>query len=246
MFYTGQHIKMDKAQVGMEGGQYPIVCAAAVVEDATSDQLFIVVVTQAAYNMIIWQHESLLHTDQARLHGVKINDLPSCFKDVHGNIGKQSLETEGRGIAILHDGSKYYMKIHEPTDKELDMYPIIELTSQLPWDMQSQLASLRRSKRKLNKYSKEEIEAWSKKLVRKPAFIAKKTLEATTQFMDTVEQRQGQCLTSISRLECLHGGLEDFKKDSTLIHSSQTQGQQENFNVDKSLSVPRVPTLVLI
>ena len=48
MFYTGQHIKMDGALVGMEGGQYPIVCTAAVVEDESSDQLIIVVVNQAA------------------------------------------------------------------------------------------------------------------------------------------------------------------------------------------------------
>ena len=42
---------MDGALVGMIGGQYPIVCAAAVVEDQTiSDQLFIVVVNQTAYN----------------------------------------------------------------------------------------------------------------------------------------------------------------------------------------------------
>jgi len=88
---------------------------------------------------------------------VKINDLASCFKDGYGHIGKQSMETEGSTIPLLHDGSKYYLKIHEPTDKELGMYPIMELTSPLPWDMQSQWASLRRSKRKLNEYSKKEI-----------------------------------------------------------------------------------------
>jgi len=44
MFYTGQPIKMDGALVGMEGGQDPIMCAAAVVEDKTSDPLIIVVV----------------------------------------------------------------------------------------------------------------------------------------------------------------------------------------------------------
>ena len=65
MFYTGQHIKMDGALVGMEGGQYPIVCAAAVVEDETSDQLIIVVANQAAYNIDTRQHNSLLHRDQA-------------------------------------------------------------------------------------------------------------------------------------------------------------------------------------
>ena len=53
MFYTGQHIKMDGALVGKEGGQYPIVCAAAVVEDETSDQLIIFVIKQAAYNIDI-------------------------------------------------------------------------------------------------------------------------------------------------------------------------------------------------
>ena len=67
------------------------------------------------------------------------------------------------------------------------MYSTVELTSPLPWDMQSQLASLRRSKRKMNEYSKEEIEDWSERLGQIPAFIAKKTSESTTQFVDTVE-----------------------------------------------------------
>ena len=98
MFYTGQHIKMDGALVSIEGGQYPIVCAAAVVEDETSNQLIIVVVNQAADYIDIRQHESLLHTDQARLYGVKLNDLASCFKDGHGHTGKQSTETEGKAI----------------------------------------------------------------------------------------------------------------------------------------------------
>jgi len=49
MFYTGQQIQMDGAFLaGMDGGQYPIVCAAAVVEDVTSDQPIIIVINQAA------------------------------------------------------------------------------------------------------------------------------------------------------------------------------------------------------
>jgi len=111
MFYTGQQIKMDGALVGIEGNQYPIICAAAVDEYQTSDQPIIIVVNQAAYNEDLMPHESLLHTDQARFHGVKFNDLASCFKDGHGNVGRQSVETEGRTIPLLHDGSKYYLKI---------------------------------------------------------------------------------------------------------------------------------------
>ena len=122
MFYTGQHTKKDGALVGMKGGQYPIVCAAAVVEDETSDQLIIVVINQAACtNKDVKQHESLLDTDQARLHGVKINELASCFKDGHGHNEKQSMEAEGKVIPLLHDGSKYYLNICEPTNKESDM-----------------------------------------------------------------------------------------------------------------------------
>jgi len=43
--------------------------------------------------------------------------------------------------------------------------------------MQSQLASLGRSKTKLNEYSKEEIDNWSERFGQIPAFIAKKTLD---------------------------------------------------------------------
>jgi len=99
----------------------------------------------------------------------------------------ETFNGDRRTIPLLHDGSKYYLKIHEPTDKELDMFPIIELTSPSPWDMQSQLVSLRRSKRKLNECSKEKIEDWSERLGQIPAFIAKKTLESTTNFVDNVE-----------------------------------------------------------
>ena len=134
--------EMDGALVGVEGSQYPIGCAAAVVEDQTSDQPIIIVVNQAAYNKNLKQHKSLLHTDQARFHGVKINDLASCFKEGHGHVGRQSVETEGWSIPLLHDGSKYYLKIQEPnTEKEMDIYPNIELTSPMPWDMQTQLSS---------------------------------------------------------------------------------------------------------
>ena len=58
MFNTGQQIRRDGAFVGMEGSQYPIVCAAAMVEDQTSDQLVIIVVNQAAYNEDLKQHDT--------------------------------------------------------------------------------------------------------------------------------------------------------------------------------------------
>jgi hypothetical protein len=50
LFHTGQHVQMDGALVGMEGGCYPIVCAAAVVEDETRESPVIIILNQAAYN----------------------------------------------------------------------------------------------------------------------------------------------------------------------------------------------------
>ena len=144
--------------------------------------------------------------------------------------------------SLTSSGSKYYLKIHEPTDKQLYMSSIIELTSPMPWDKQSQLSFFRRSKRKLNNYSKEEIKDWSERFNQIPAFIAKKTLESTTQFMDTVEaetrtmphQHFKVRMPFLTPRRCQEG-----------FHSD-TPDQQEDLSVDTSLLVPRVPILMLI
>ena len=105
---------------------------------------------------------------------------------------------------------------YEPSDKELDMYPIIELTSPLPWDIQSQLASLRRSKRKLI-IPKKRYRNGVKDLVRYQLLLPRRLWNQPPSLWKLWRQRQGQCLTSISRLECLHWDLEDVKKETNLI-----------------------------
>jgi hypothetical protein len=134
LFQTGQSIQIDGAMIGMKGKQYPLVCAAAVVEDPTSSEPLIILLNQAAYNDDPKQHELLLHVDQACFHGIRVNDLASCFLDGYGNEGKQSIETEGRVVPLLHDGSKYFVRIWEPTDEELEQLPTYELTSPMPWN----------------------------------------------------------------------------------------------------------------
>jgi len=187
LFRTGQKVHMDGALVGMEGKRYPIVSAATFVEDATTNQPVIVIVNQAAYNEDAKQHESLLHTDQARFHGARVNDIATCFYDGNGNLGRQSIETENISIPLLHDGSKYYVKIREPTEEELETYPAYELTSPQPWDLSKVLASLRRNKRKLDDFTDAELNDWGERLGGIPKFIVKKTLAASTQFVDSVE-----------------------------------------------------------
>jgi hypothetical protein len=187
LFYTGQLVQMDGAMAGMKGERYPIVCAAAMVEDGTSEESKIIIVNQAAYNKDTKQHESLLHTEQARMHGVKVNDLSSFMKDGHGFNGKQNLETEGITLPLLYDGSKYFLKVREPTEKELESLPTYELTSPMPWQPREQLGTLRRNKRNFDCLTTDELEDWSKRLGIVPIDVVKKTLEATTQLINSTE-----------------------------------------------------------
>jgi hypothetical protein len=68
LFHTSQFVQMDGAMVGMNGERYPIVCAAAVEEGETTMDPVIAIINQAAYNKDVQQHESLQHTEQARMH----------------------------------------------------------------------------------------------------------------------------------------------------------------------------------
>ena len=114
----------------------------------------------------------------------------------------------------------------------MDLYPIIELTSPMPWDMQTQLSPLRRSKRKLDEFSSEAIETWSERLGQIPTFTAKKTLESTTQLVSTVEAeartipcRHLKVRTPSLRPRCCQEGF----------HSDTFFSEPEVLNVDKSL-----------
>ena len=186
LFHTGQSIRMDGAMAGMTGNKYPIVCAVAVVEDETTFLPKMIIINQAAYNPDIDQHESLLHTEQARLHGVKVNDLASFLTDGYGNNGKQCLEMEGITIPLRYDGSKYFLRVREPTEKELEELPAFEITSPIPWQPREQLKTMRRTK-KGESWSAEELKDWSQRMGSIPEDVVKKTLEATTQFVNTVE-----------------------------------------------------------
>ena len=180
-------MQMDGALIGMESEKHTIVCVVAVVEDNMTNQHIIIIVNQATYNKDVRQHESLLQTEQARIHIVKINNLASCIQDGFGNQGKQCIETEGWWIPLLHDGSKYFLRIQEPTDVKSEIYPAYKLTSPLPWNPQEVLMSLWHKKQKANEFSDDELMNWSEQPDGIPKFLVKKTLAATTQFVNMVE-----------------------------------------------------------
>ena len=68
LFHSGEKMTLNTALVRSPSNTFDIVSAAAVIEDSTTSRGTIIVINQAVYVPDLQQHESLLHTDQARNH----------------------------------------------------------------------------------------------------------------------------------------------------------------------------------
>ncbi len=183
LFYSGEKTNLDMALVGSKGRTLDIVTAAAVIVDPSTTRNIIIIINQAAYVPELAQHESLLHTDQARHHNVYVNDLARCFHDVEGKPGLQNITADGTIIPLRHDGSKYFLSIREPTEEDWNICQVIELTSPEPWQT---LGTVRRT-RKEKQISEDEIQQWSQRLGRLNLETTRHTLLATTQLVKNVE-----------------------------------------------------------
>ena len=168
----------------MNGGTFPVVCAAAIAIDPTTTQEQIIIIHQAAYNPDLAQYESLLHSDQARYHGVKVNDLANCYLDGYGNPGLQNIQAEEHTIPLCHDGAKCFIRIREPTNEEWDTRTLVELTSPEPWGCAT--ASARRTLRD-NSISPEKLLEWKRRLGNLPDAVVMHTLQNSTQLVESVE-----------------------------------------------------------
>jgi len=223
LHYTGATIHLDGALDTMGGGNYPLVSAAAVVTDPTTVREIIIIINQAAYNPSLGQHESLLHTEQARHHGVLVNDLASCYTIRHGHPGAQNLEVDGHHIPLHHDGLKYFLHVREPTPSEWDNLPIVELTSPMEWLGSNH--NLRRNRRARD-WNSAKIKEWRRRFGCIPSDVMLHTLENTTQLVDTVEaetrttpRRHHLCRLPMLRPRRFREGVftDTFFPDSTSI-----------------------------
>ncbi len=183
MFYSGETTTISLAIAESASSTFDIVTAAAVVIDPTSTKNVIIIVNQAAYIPHLGQHESLLHSDQARNHNVFVNDLAKCFHDPEGRQGRQNLEVEGNIIPLRHDGMKYFLSIREPTKEDWDICQILELTSPEPW----QCIGTARRARQSKEPTEDEVNEWSFRLGRLNHEATRHTLAATTQLVKSVE-----------------------------------------------------------
>lgn len=184
LYHTGEEITLNGAIAGMRGGNFPIVSAAAIAIDPTTSQEFIIIIHQAAYNPDLAQNESLLHTDQARFHGVKVNDLANCYVDGYGNPGLQNIQVEQHTIPLCHDGVKSFIRVREPTPEEWRSHVLLELTSPEPWGVAT--VYNRRTLRDAS-WTPAKLKEWRRRLGNIPEAVVVKTLENSTQLVESVE-----------------------------------------------------------
>jgi hypothetical protein len=183
LFHSGEKMTLSTALASAPSNTFDIVTAAAVVIDPSSSREIIIIINQAVFIPDLKQHESLLHTDQARHHNVQVNDIAKCFYDCEGRPGWQNIEVEGNTIPLRHDGRKYYLSIREPRKDDWDLCQVVELTSPESWN---NVLKIRRSKR-AGEFSDEEIKRWGQRLGKLNLETTKHTLMATTQMVNSVE-----------------------------------------------------------
>jgi hypothetical protein len=183
LFRSGETTTLDMALVGTKGRTLDIVTAATVVVDTTTARNVILIINQAAHIPNLGQHESLLHSDQARHHNVFINDLAQCFHDQEGRTGLQNIVADGTEVPLKHNGSKYFLHIREPTAEDWEQCLVIELTSPEPWQSTGAVQRTRTNK----SIHEDKLKEWSYHLGWLNLETTRHTLLATTQLVSSVE-----------------------------------------------------------
>jgi len=145
------------------------------------------------------QTEALLATHQVRDYGVSIDNCAKCHHRHDGTPGTQSLSTSEDTFEFYFDGKKCFFQISKPSRRDLDQYPIIELTSREKYEPYSRDHSIRR-----RTYESTEIAKWRECLGYPTYGVTKHTLENTTQLVTSLQDDTREY-------------LRDYKK--TRVHS---------------------------
>jgi len=127
------------------------------------------------------QTESLFQPYQARAFGVIIDDVCKRFKGVDGRPGTQSIYSGNHTIPIHFDGLKQFLSIRRPSASDVNLYPVVVLTSPEAYEPQH-----RRYTRRMTP-SKVDIDEWRRRLGYPTYAVTRKTLENTTRMVNTVE-----------------------------------------------------------
>ena len=142
---------------------------------------FILHVNQGLLDLNPLQKESLLQPYQARAHGVIVDDVCKRHKGVDGQPGTQCIYVDGHELPIHFDGLKQFLCVSFPTDADVLRYPSVVLTSPESYEPQRRRFSRRVVPSQVN------LEEWRKRLGYPTFEVTKRTLESTTQFVNSVE-----------------------------------------------------------
>ena len=144
---------------------------------------------QACYHKEKSQTESLCLPYQAEQHGVTFSLTPKIREDSMGHIGQQNIQIEDKKIPLEFDGRKMFIRIHRPTEDELEKLDHYELTSPDYFDPTEEKSIRRKSHQKIihDIPGNLTIDRWRKCLALAPEDVVRKTFLATTQMAMNVE-----------------------------------------------------------
>jgi len=128
------------------------------------------------------QLEALFQPHQLRAHGVIVDDCAKRHLHADGEQGGQCLITPEQKMEMHFDGWKTYFLIRKPSATDMQKYPIVEMTSPLPYEPQRCRYSLRAPKSAV-----EDMKEWCARLGFPTYEVAEATLKHTTQMVQTLQ-----------------------------------------------------------
>lgn len=181
---SGTYFYVRGAMAGMESDNACEVVNGATLATFEDGSKKILIVNQALYDSHHEQRESLLQPNQSRAHGCIVDDVSKYYLKSKGKRGSQSIQTPDNKLNLYFDGLKSFLAIEKPTKEDFMKYDHVELTSPLPYEPTERKYTRRRLCKPLDDT---QLQEWRARLGYPPLEVVKKTLDATTQMVPTVE-----------------------------------------------------------
>ena len=181
---SGTYFYVNGAMQGMQSENAYEVVNGATLATFKDGSKRILIINQALYDPHPRQIEALLQPHQSRAHGCIVDDCSKHHLKANNKRGTQSINTPDDKLDLHFDGLKTYFAISKPSKEDLVKYPHVELTSPKPYEPTKRVYTRRRHQKGLDD---KQLEEWRARLGYAPLEVVKKTLEATTQMVPTVE-----------------------------------------------------------
>ena len=179
--FAGVLFNVGGALHGMRSSSLELVNEAYTIVTLPDSTRIILELNQCFLDRDPLQTEALLQPHQARAFGVIVDDCSSAHLGPDGLAGGQCLTIAGVSYPMHFDGWKCYLRVSKPTDEDLQKYPIIRLTSPLPYEPQT-----RRSSRRLPSPVGASSQEWRARLGFPTLSVTEATLEHTTNMVQTL------------------------------------------------------------